>query len=141
MPRYQFDLTADVATATALVQLAMETATNFSFKIVEEDAEPVSRRGNGVKHRVPGHTTHGEILELCRVSPNNTVKRARAEQTFKRMGWNPSGITAACARLKSTGKFEVLDNGDIRMTDKNFSADDLAKHMKAIYAANRARSR
>lgn len=141
MPRYQFDLTADVATATALVQLAMETATNFSFKIVEEDAEPVSRRGNGVKHRVPGHTTHGEIFELCRVSPNNTVKRARVEQTFKRMGWKPNGITGTLARLKSTGKFEVLTNGDIRLTDKNFSADDLTQHMRATWASDRARAR
>ncbi len=131
MPRYIFEMTCDASTATALVQLAMETASEVAIRTVVEEPASNGRHNK----RIAGHTTHGDLLELCRAAANHTVTVAKAEAHFRKMGWNPKGVSPARSRLVSTGKVEMLPNGSIRLTDPSFTAEQLNAIMRKQFKA------
>jgi hypothetical protein len=135
MPRYQFDLTTDEATASSLVQLAMGACTAFSFRMVEDDKpQKVIEAPKKLRHYVKGKTTHGEIFELCRTSLNNTASRARMLSVFERVGWSPHSVHTAINRLISTGLFESYKDG-IRMLSDKTTLEQVNAKLKSVYEA------
>lgn len=129
MPRYIFKMTADKETATALVQLAMDTATHVSIEMVEEDEpQAVAKR----HHRPPGRTSHGEILALCLASVTRTASRARMSQALGRLGFSDGTVKAAISKLRATKKFEDYGNGGLKLLDDRTTEWQLSEAIKAM---------
>lgn len=119
MPRYQFDLVADVATATALVQLAMESASQFSFRIVEEGPIKVIEGPKTRGHTyVKGTSVIDEVWKLCHASTQSKTTKARIRQVIERLGFSPNSGGPAMSLLCLTGLFERTPDGIRMLSDK-----------------------